>query len=77
MKNILATTKLYKNYQVAIPKIIRSKVDLDLNNTVLEWKYNKNTNEIIIIPRKKVELDDVLGIIEDDGEELNIDEMGY
>ncbi len=77
MKNILATTKLYKNYQVAIPKIIRSKVDLDLNNTVLEWKYNKNTNEIIIIPRKKVELDDVLGIIEDDGEELNIDEMVY
>lgn len=77
MKNILATTKLYKNYQVAIPKIIRSKVDLDLNNTVLEWKYNKNTNEIIIIPRKKVELDDVLGIIEDDEEELNIDEMVY
>ena len=66
MDNILATTTLYKNYQLAIPKAIRSKFkDLDINNTVIDWSINED-NEIIIKPRKKVCLDDVLGIIDDD-----------
>ena len=50
-------TKLYKNYQVAIPKIIRSKVDLDLNNTVLE--FNKivtvGTNETFTTIRQAMD----------------------
>lgn len=66
MDNILATTTLYKNFQLAIPKAIRNQFkDLNVNDTILDWSINEN-NEIIIKPRKKVSLDDVIGIIEDD-----------
>ena len=66
MENIIATTTLYKNYQLAIPKAIRNKItDLNIEDTVIDWSIHEN-NEIIIKPRKKVSLDDVLGIIEDD-----------
>ena len=66
MDNIMATTTLYKNYQLAIPKVIRNQFkDLSVDDTVIDWSINEN-NEIVIKPRKKVCLDDVLGIIEDD-----------
>ncbi len=66
MENILATTTLYKNYQLAIPKAIRIQFkELDSTDTVIDWSINQN-NEIIIKPRKKVSLEDVIGIIEDD-----------
>ena len=66
MDNIIATTTLYKNYQLAIPKAIRNQFpDLSVENTIVDWSINEN-NEIIIRPRKKVCLEDVLGIIEDD-----------
>ena len=66
MENIIATTTLYKNYQLAIPKAIRNKItDLNIEDTVIDWSINEK-DEIIIKPRKKVCLDDVLGIIEDD-----------
>lgn len=66
MENIIATTTLYRNYQLAIPKAIRNQFkDLSVEDTVVDWSINEK-NEIIIKPRKKVCLDDVLGIIEDD-----------
>ena len=66
MDNILATTTLYKHFQLAIPKAIRNQFkDLNIDDTILDWSINEN-NEIIIKPRKKVNLDDVIGIIEDD-----------
>ena len=66
MDNILATTTLYKNFQLAIPKAIRNQFkDLNVNDTILDWSINEN-NEIVIKPRKKVSLDDVIGIIDDD-----------
>ena len=66
MDNIIATTTLYKNYQLAIPKAIRNQFkDLSVEDTIIDWSINEN-NEIVIKPRKKVSLDDVLGIIEDD-----------
>ena len=66
MDNILATTTLYKNFQLAIPKAIRNQFkDLNVDDTILDWSINEN-NEIVIKPRKKVSLDDVIGIIEDD-----------
>ena len=65
MDNILATTTLYKNYQLIIPKAIRNKFkDLNIEDTIIDWSINEN-NEIIIKPRKKISLDDVIGIIED------------
>lgn len=66
MDKVLATTTLYKNYQLAIPKVIRNKFkDLDSADTVIDWSIGED-NEIIIKPRKKVNLEDVVGIIEDD-----------
>lgn len=66
MNNILATTTLYKNYQLAIPKAIRTQFkELDNDGVVIDWLIGKN-NEIIIKPRKKVSLEEVIGIIEDD-----------
>ena len=66
MDNVIATTTLYKNYQLAIPKAIRNEFkDLSVKDTIIDWSINEN-NEIVIKPRKKVCLEDVLGIIEDD-----------
>lgn len=66
MDNILATTTLYKNYQLAIPKVIRNQFkELNSTDAVIDWSINEN-NEIVIKPRKRVSLEDVIGIIEDD-----------
>lgn len=62
--NVLASTKLYKNYQIAIPKIIRDRLDdLKMEDTVIDWIVN-NDGEIIIKPRKKYTVDDLDGIID-------------
>ena len=66
MDNILAITTLYKNYQLAIPKVIRNQFkELNSTDAVIDWSINEN-NEIVIKPRKRVSLEDVIGIIEDD-----------
>lgn len=76
MNNILASTKIYKNFQVAIPKEIRKEFnDLDINNTMIDWSINKN-NEIIIVPRKKITTKDILGIVKD-ADEWDIDKEVY
>ena len=65
MEHILASTKLYKNFQLAIPKEVREEFDeLDIDNTMIDWKINKN-NEIILVPRKKITTKDILGIVKD------------
>lgn len=73
----LATSKLYGNDELHLPKIIKKefkhfKID---ENTIFEWSIKGN--EIILTPRQKVTFDDVFGMIEDDGEDWNIDEMVY
>lgn len=76
MENILASTKLYKNFQVAIPKEIRKEFnDLDIDNTMIDWSINKN-NEIILVPRKKITTKDILGIVKD-ADEWDIDKEVY
>ncbi len=53
MGNILASTKLYKNFQLAIPKEVRKEFnELNIDNTMIDWSINKD-NEIVLIPRKK------------------------
>ena len=37
MENIVASTKLYKNFQVVIPKEIRKEYDFDIDNTMIDW----------------------------------------
>ena len=73
----LASSKLYGNDELHLPKIIKEKFKefpID-ENTIFDWSIKNN--EIILTPRQKVTIDDVLGIIEDDGEEWDIDKEVY
>ncbi|MDO5832487.1 MAG: hypothetical protein Q4Q14_06565 [Methanobrevibacter sp.] len=51
MDTILATTKLYRNNQTAVPSIICDKFDVDVD-TIIEWGINEK-NEPVIKFRKK------------------------
>ena len=75
MENIVASTKLYKNFQVAIPKEIRKEYDFDIDNTMIDWSINKD-NEIVLTPRKKFTTKDILGIVKDK-EKWDIDKEVY
>lgn len=73
----MASSKLYGNDELHLPKIIKEEFKefpID-ENTIFEWDIRDG--EIILTPRQKVTLDDVLGILDDDGEEWNIDELVY
>lgn len=73
----LASSKLYGNDELHLPKIIKEefkKFPID-ENTIFDWDIKDN--EIILTPRKKVTINDVIGIIEDDGEEWDIDKEVY
>ena len=59
---VLANTKIYKNFQTAIPKEFRQQFNIDEEG-------NPQINF-----RKKVTLDDVIGIIED-GEKVSSVEL--
>ena len=58
---LLAETKIYKNFQTAIPKEIRKRFDID-KNTVVEWFVNEK-GETEVKFRKKRTLEDMEGII--------------
>jgi len=61
---ILANTKIYKNYQTAIPKEMRERFNVD-HDTVIEWGVDDEGHPQIEF-RKKIKVDDIIGIIEDD-----------
>ncbi len=72
----LANSKLYGNDELHLPKIIKKefkKFEID-KNTIFEWDIVND--DIILTPRKKVTLDDVWGMI-DDEEDWDIDELIY
>ena len=73
----LASSKLYGNDELHLPKIIKEKFNLFKidKNTIFEWDIKGNS--IIITPRRKVSFDDVFGMIDDDGEDWNVDELVY
>ena len=69
---VLANTKIYKNFQTAIPKGFRQQFNID-EDTIIEWGIDEAGNPQINF-RKKVTLDDVIGIIED-GEKVSSVEL--
>lgn len=77
MVNYLASSKMYGNDELHLPKIIKEKfTSFDLNeDTIFYWDIEGDN--IILKPRKKVTTDDILGIIDDDGEEWDIDKEVY
>ena len=68
---VLANTKVYNNYQTAITKEMREKFNID-KETVIEWGVNDDGTPRINF-RKKVTVDDVLGMIDDDGTESSVE----
>ena len=68
---VLANTKVYNNYQTAIPKEIIEKFHID-KETVIEWGID-DKGEPQIKFRKKVTVDDVLGMMDDDGTESSVE----
>ena len=77
---VLASSKLYGNDELHLPKIIKEEFKefvID-ENTIFEWDIKDN--DIILTPRQKVRLEDVIGMIKkedcDDGS-WNIDEEVY
>jgi len=60
---VFGNTKVYKNYQTAIPKEMRERFHVD-HDTVIEWGADDN-NQPHIEFRKKVKLNDIIGIVKD------------
>ena len=61
---IIATTKIYKNFQTSIPKEVREVFNVD-EKTIVEWGINENGKSEVNF-RKKVELEDIIGIVKTD-----------
>lgn len=68
---VLANTKVYKNYQTAIPKVIREMFKID-KKTVIEWGIDEDGKPQLSF-RKKVTVNDVLGMMDDDGAESSVE----
>ena len=61
---VLATTKVYKNFQTSIPKELRESFDVT-QDTIVEWGINDN-GEPVVNFRKKVVLEDIIGLVKVD-----------
>lgn len=59
-----ATSKVYKSNQTAIPSKIRKKFNVSPDD-IIEWNINEKGNPELTF-RKKIKLEDVLGIIKDE-----------
>lgn len=60
MTDVLANTKIYKNYQTVIPKEIRKEFNVT-DNTIIEWSIINGEPSIRF--RQKVTLNDVKGMV--------------
>lgn len=60
MTDVLANTKIYKNYQTVIPKEIRKEFNVT-DKTVIEWSIINGEPKIRF--RQKVTLNDVKGMV--------------
>lgn len=68
---VLANTKVYNNYQTDIPKEMREKFNID-KETIIEWGVNDDGTPGINF-RKKITVDGVLGMIDDDGSQSSVE----
>ena len=68
---VLANTKVYNNYQTAIPQEMREKFNID-KETIIEWGINDDGTPRNNF-RKKVTVNDVLGMIEDDSTDSSVE----
>ena len=59
---IMASTKIYKNFQTSIPSEIRKQFNIT-HDTIVEWGINDN-GEPTVNFRNKVTIDDIIGLVE-------------
>ncbi len=71
MMGILATSKIYGNYQTSIPKEFRKMFKVD-KDSVLEWGVDENGNPTIGF-RKKRNIKDLVGAFHLDEETDSVD----
>lgn len=71
MNNILATSKVYGNFQTSIPKEIRKNFNVD-KNTILEWELNDEGKTVITF-RTKREIKNIVGAFSLDEKTNSVD----
>jgi len=64
---LLMKTKISKGYSTVVPAYVRKTMDIEPGD-ILIWEMEGN--DIRVSPRKKVELDNIIGIIEKGGDAL-------
>lgn len=71
MNNILATSKVYGNFQTSIPKEIRKNFNVD-KNTILEWELNDEGKTVITF-RTKRDIKNIVGAFSLDEKTNSVD----
>lgn len=71
MNNILATSKVYGNFQTSIPKEIRKNFNID-KNTILEWELNDEGKTVITF-RTKRDIKNIVGAFSLDEKTNSVD----
>ena len=71
MMGILATSKIYGNYQTSVPKEFRKMFNVN-KDCVLEWGVDDDGNPVINV-RKKVDIKDLVGAFHLDEETNSVD----
>ena len=71
MNNILATSKVYGNFQTSIPKEIRKNFNVD-KNTILEWGLNGEGKTVITF-RTKRDIKNIVGAFSLDEKTNSVD----
>lgn len=56
-------TKISKGYQTVVPKEIRGKFGLKQGDSLL---WENRGDEIVVKPKKKTTIEDIIGIVSDD-----------
>ena len=71
MNNILATSKVYGNFQTSIPKEIRKNFNVD-KDTILEWELNDEGKTVITF-RTKRDIKNIVGAFSLDEKTNSVD----
>ncbi|MDP6154811.1 MAG: AbrB/MazE/SpoVT family DNA-binding domain-containing protein [Candidatus Thermoplasmatota archaeon] len=62
---MLIETKISKGYSTVVPAYVRKKMDIEPGD-ILIWELEGR--ELKVLPRKNVELENIIGIIDEGGD---------
>lgn len=66
--NMISETKISSGYSTIVPADIRKSLGINPGD-ILEWTLDDH--EIVVKPRKKMQFDDIVGLIEEGGDALS------